>query len=225
MSNVGSYQSVKAHVDELARQCGRDPATITLITVTKTHPVEQIIPAYKAGCRDFGESRVQEALDKISLAPNDIRWHLIGTLQANKIKKVIGRFALIHSIDSLKLARKIAYDSLVVGLLTPILLQVNVLREETKHGFTVEELRDQIHEIFALEGVSVKGLMTMAPLTEDETVIRTCFAALRDLRDEVKTWADTPEGFTELSMGMSHDYPIAIEEGATLLRIGSAIFN
>lgn len=216
---------MRAHVDELARQCGRDPATITLVAVTKTHPIEEIIPVYQGGCYDFGESRVKEALEKILLVPDDIRWHLIGTLQANKIKKVLGHFALIHSINSLELAKKISHYSINAEIVTPILLQVNVSGEATKQGFTSEELKRQIQEIFALQGVEVRGLMTMAPLTEDESVIRGCFSALRDLRDAVKGWADAQESFSELSMGMSHDYPIAIQEGATILRVGSAIFN
>lgn len=224
MDSGGSYRSVKDHVDELARRCGRDPDSISLVAVTKTHSIEQVMPIYQAGCRDFGESRVQEALDKMPLMPDDSRWHLIGTLQANKIKKIIGRFVLIHSVDSLELTKKISEYSMLAKIVTPLLLQVNTSGELTKHGFTPEELRLQIREVFALEGVEVRGLMTMAPLTEDVGVIRQCFSILRYLRDEIKGWLDIPASFRELSMGMSHDYPIAIEEGATILRVGSAIF-
>jgi PLP dependent protein len=219
-----SYQAVKDHVDMLARRCGRDPGSISLVAVTKTHPIEQIMTVYQSGCRDFGESRVQEALEKVPLAPDDSRWHLIGTLQGNKVKKVIGRFALIHSVDSLELTKTISLHSISSGIITPILLQVNTSAEATKHGFSPEELMQQISEVFALKGVEVKGLMTMAPFTEDVGVTRQCFSLLRCLRDEVRGWLDTPASFRELSMGMSHDYPIAIEEGATILRIGSAIF-
>ncbi len=225
MSSQMAYDVIRRYVDELARQCGRDPADIVLVAVTKTEPMEQVLSAYAAGCRDFGESRVQEALEKIPLAPQDCRWHLIGTLQANKVNKVVGQFVLIHSVDSVVLAQKISQCSVDRGVVTPILLQVNTSGEVSKHGLTPDQCRREIPEVFALGGVAVRGLMTMAPLTEDEQVIRRCFSGLRNLRNEIMAWDGVPACFRELSMGMSHDYPLAIQEGATILRIGSAIFG
>lgn len=224
MDGGEAYRSVKDHVHALARQCGRNPDDISLIAVSKTRSIEEMMPIYQAGCRDFGESRVQESLEKIPLMPQDIRWHLIGSLQANKIKKVIGHFALIHSVDSIELAKKISEYSIDAHVITAILLQVNTSGEGTKHGFSPEAFIQQIREVFALEGIEVRGLMTMAPLTKDTNVIWQCFSLLRHLRDEVRRWDGVPDSFNDLSMGMSHDYPIAVEEGATLLRIGSALF-
>lgn len=217
--NVGEqYLKLKREIAELATRCGRNPDTITLVAVTKMSPLEHVLPAYESGCRDFGENRVQEALGKISTAPNDLNWHLIGTLQKNKVRKVIGKFALIHSVDRLSLAEKISSCSEEEGIVTLILLEANTSGEEAKHGLTPEEWRECYPQVIALQGIKVEGFMTMAPFVEDEAVIRDCFRQLRLLRDELQ-----PGG--HLSMGMTHDYPIAIEEGATLLRIGTAIFG
>jgi pyridoxal phosphate enzyme (YggS family) len=198
-----SYQDVIPHI----------PKNVKLVAVTKNVPVEDISLVYELGCRDFGENRVQDALPKIEELPPDIRWHFIGTLQKNKVKKVVGNFALIHSVDSVELAQEISKQ----GIDTSILLQVNTSGEESKQGFTEDEFRRDLAMIQKMPYIQVKGLMTMAPLTEDVDQIRMCFRRLRELRDEL--------GLKELSMGMSHDYKIAIEEGATIVRIGSAIFS
>lgn len=217
------YLEVKKNVVELAAKAGRNPDDITIVTVTKTHPLDELLPAYEAGSRDFGESRIQEALPKMESAPSDIRWHLIGSLQKNKVNKAVGRFVLIHSVDSPELAYKISEVSQKENLITPILLQVNTSHEATKHGLSPEEWRKYFERISTLPGIDLQGLMTMAPLTEDTRKIRQTFAALRLFKNELTERANRP--IKHLSMGMSHDYPIAIEEGATLLRIGTSIFK
>lgn len=189
------------------------PANVSLIVVSKTASVEAIRQVYDLGCLDFGENRVQDALAKRDVLPKDIRWHFIGTLQKNKVKKVVGHFALIHSVDSVELAEEISKHKVP----TDILLQVNTSGEASKQGFTPDDLVKNLSSIQQLPYITVKGLMTMAPLTEDKEVIRKCFRDLRILRDRF--------GLQELSMGMSHDYQIAIEEGATMVRIGTAIFS
>jgi len=211
-----NYQSIQADVARIAETCGRKPQEITIVTVSKEHPWTEAASAYANGCRNFGENRLQEALEKQPQAPQDIQWHLIGTLQKNKVHKAIGKFALIHSVDSLDLAKKISISSADAKINTPILLQVNVSGESSKHGFSPTDCKSLFPQLKQLSHLKIEGLMTMAPFVEDEALIRRCFADLRTLRDEL--------ALTELSMGMSHDYPIAIEEGATLLRIGTAIF-
>jgi PLP dependent protein len=198
-------------------KAGRSLDEITLIAVTKHHPLEEILPIYEEGIINFGESRVQEALPKMEDAPKFIHWHLIGHLQKNKVKKVIGKFHLIHSVDSLELAESLSRASGEGGITTNILLQVNVSGEAAKQGLSREEWEKVKREVCSLPHLKIEGLMTMAPLTEDVDLIRRVFRDLRKMRD---VW-----GLKHLSMGMSHDFEIAIEEGATLLRIGSAIFE
>jgi hypothetical protein len=181
----------------------------TLVVVTKNHSIDEIMQVYNEGCRDFGENRLQEALPKIEALPKDIRWHFIGSLQRNKVNKVVENFSFIHSIDSLPLAEKIA----ATGKKIPCFLEVNTSGETSKHGFTIEECE----KLPKMEGIEIVGLMTMAPLTDDKRVIRSCFSKLRLLKEKL--------GLKFLSMGMSHDWRIALEEGATHLRIGSAIFD
>ncbi len=206
--------------DQIAEAChrlSRNPADITLIAVTKYANLETIREAYGFGLRTFGESRIPAALDKLARLPSDIAWHFIGHLQSNKVGKAIGRFSLIHSVDSCELAQKISLASIQNSCTTPILLQVNTSGEPSKQGFTSDTCRRHFLDLSRLPGISIDGLMTMAPLTDDTNVIRACFSHLRILRDDLK--------LRHLSMGMSHDFPIAIEEGATLLRIGSALFG
>lgn len=219
------YSILVQDVHKIAIECGRNPNDITLVAVSKTHSWDNVAPAYAAGCRNFGENRVQEALEKIAAAPADVRWHLIGSLQKNKVNKIIGKFALIHSVDSVDLATKIAHTSASTGVVTPILLEVNTSGEVSKHGFNEKELLDAFDALTQLQGIRLDGLMTMAPLTNDEDVIRRCFGRLRHLRDLFKEKGCRNAPMNHLSMGMSNDYRIAIEEGATLLRIGSALFE
>lgn len=211
------YQKLLDEIALTAVQCGRNPSEITLIAVTKQVDWQAAFPLYVHGQRDFGESRIPEALTKKNEAPSDCRWHFIGNLQKNKIRKAVGQFALIHSIDSFELAQKLSEVSLEYKLITSILLQVNTSGETSKHGFSPEQLKRGFEDILKLDGLSVEGLMTMAPLTDDKKILHQCFGSLRKLRDDLN--------LKHLSMGMSNDYRVAIEEGATLLRIGSTLFS
>jgi pyridoxal phosphate enzyme (YggS family) len=224
--NIETHYCQVAHtVREKALACGRRPEEITLIAVSKTFPFESIQSVYQEGGRDFGESRIQEALEKISQMPKDCKWHLIGTLQSNKVNKAISAFQLIHSVDTPLLAQKISEASQAKGIMTSILLQVNTSGEKTKHGLSPEEWERALERINQLSHLRIEGLMTMAPYTEDEQVIRACFHHLYQLRESWRKQMKNPAIFQHLSMGMSHDYLIAIEEGATLVRVGSAIFG
>lgn len=220
-----SYQEVRRKVLDCARKEGRNPSDITIVTVTKTHLASEIAEVFREGCRDFGENRVQEALEKIPQISPHARWHFIGTLQKNKVRKAIGRFSLIHSVDSFDLAQRISEASLESGLVTDILLQANTSAEATKHGLSGDEWKCCFEKLLELSGIAIKGLMTMAPLTDDQECIRHCFRDLRLLRADLVKQAGDRAFLSHLSMGMSHDYPIAIAEGATILRIGTAIFD
>lgn len=199
------YQQLMDEIREMSDE-------VTLVAVTKTATVDQIMEVYDAGHRDFGENRLQDALPKMLQLPEDIHWHFIGHLQTNKVAKVVSYFDKIHSVDSIHLAEKIASQEIK----RPVLLEVNVSGEESKHGFSTDELLRQFDSIQRLD-LQVEGLMTMAPFDAEESVVRNCFRRLRELRDQL--------GLKELSMGMTQDWRIAIEEGATFVRIGSAIFG
>jgi PLP dependent protein len=220
-----SYIKIKGRLEQIVTASGRTPDDITLVAVTKSFSLEHVLPSYKAGCREFGENKVQEALGKIQEAPDDIHWHLIGSLQKNKVRKVIGKFSLIHSVDSLELAEKISQCSEEKGICTNILLQVNTSGEESKHGLTCRQWRNRFDKILSLNNISIQGLMTIAPFTKDTTIVRNCFRKLREFRDELQEQVGDDTLLQHLSMGMTNDYPIAIEEGATIVRIGSAIFG
>lgn len=223
-SSAKNYLSVKEKVRHHAIKCNRDPNEITIVAVSKGYSWDQVAPVYQAGCRLFGENRLQEALEKKEkAAENDIQWHFIGTLQTNKVRQSVGQFALIHSVDSVELAEKINQVSLEKECVSAILLQVNVSGEKSKHGLSCAQWKQQISKMIHLPAVKVEGLMTMAPLTQNQDAIRNCFGGLRHLREELV--AETGQLMPHLSMGMSQDYPIAIEEGATLLRIGNSIFS
>lgn len=225
MSIQKNLAKIQAEIAEKAHAVGRISSEIELIVVTKNQSLNNIKEAYDFGCRKFGENRVIEALEKKTSLPEDISWHLIGSLQSNKINKAIGHFSLIHSVDSLELAQKISHVSEEKELQTAILLQVNISGESTKHGLSAEQWKQHVRGLDRLSGLKIQGLMTMAPLTEDIGVIRNCFRSLRQLKEEFQQRFTNPQDFYHLSMGMSHDYPIAIEEGATILRIGTAIFS
>jgi pyridoxal phosphate enzyme (YggS family) len=223
MSN--RYLAVKEHVRTLAIGCGRDPDSIILVAVTKGHSLDEVLPAYRDGCSDFGENRLVEAFEKMADAPEDLRWHLIGTLQSNKVRKAVGKFVLIHSVDTPELAKKIALESNENGIATDILLQVNTSGEATKHGLTIDQWEMQLDAIAKEKGIRIRGLMTMGALGGDEISVRRSFASLREFRDRINNSYRGELHLEHLSMGMSADYPWAIAEGATILRIGSAIFT
>ena len=205
------------------------PQGVELVAVSKFHPAEAIAEAYQAGQRAFGESRIQELLVKIPALPEDIRWHFIGHLQTNKVRQLVAtrRIALIESIDSERLLRLVDAESERAGIVSKVLMQVHVAREETKFGFLPEELLDFFRNrgFETLKATHICGLMGMASNTDDTARIEADFKAIADLRKEILDIFPDLRGFDTLSMGMSHDYPIAIKAGANLVRVGTAIFG
>ena len=197
----------------------------TLIAVSKTKPVELIKEAYEAGIRDLGENRVQEIVDKYPQLPRDIRWHLIGHLQTNKVKYIIDKVAMIHSVDSLKLAQEISRQAQKADVTMDILIEVNISMEETKFGVTASDTEALIREISLLPGIRVRGLMTVAPPVHDPEENRAFFCALRQLLVDIGGKNIDNVFMDCLSMGMSGDYTVAIEEGATFVRVGTSIFG
>lgn len=212
-----NYQRVLEDVNQHAIKFGRDPDEIKVIAVSKNQPLTNIERLNEMGCQDFGENRIQEALLKIEASKMPLKWHFIGPLQKNKVRKAIGKFDLIHSVDSPELVSKISEISQECSLKTSLLLQVNISDESSKQGFSPESLLDNYGIIAQLPSIKIEGLMTMAPFVKDEKLIRRCFSTLYQLKEKL--------GLKHLSMGMSQDYHLAIEEGATMLRIGSAIFE
>ena len=221
------YAEVIKRVEEAAVRSGRNPEDITLVAVTKTHTADEINEAIDAGATDIGENRVQELLEKYeSVKP--VRWHLIGHLQTNKVKNVIGRVVMIHSVDSLKLAREIDKRSEAAGLVTDILIEINSAMEETKSGIDGAELRELCEEIAAVcPHVRIRGLMCIPPMAIDPEDARPYFKEAAALFEEMRSWGLPADRFRpdELSMGMSGDFEVAIEEGATIVRVGSSIFG
>ena len=205
------------------------PSGVELVAVSKFHPVEALQEAYTAGQRLFGESRIQELLVKIPAMPDDVRWHFIGHLQTNKVRHLVGtrRIALIESIDSERLLRLVDAESERAGIVSRVLLQVHVAQEETKFGFTPDELLDFFSRraFESLRATHICGLMGMASNTDDMDRVRADFRTIASLKDEVARMCPDLRGFDTLSMGMSHDYPEAIEAGANLVRVGTAIFG
>lgn len=201
---------------------------VTVIAVTKTVETDLIEQAFNAGVTEYGENRVLDALKKQDEMPpsmaDKINWHLIGHLQTNKVKKVVGRFALIHSIDSMHLAEEMAREAEKQGVIQPVLLQAKILEDPGKTGFSPEELKANFSALVALPNLKIRGLMTMAPLTQDVDTQRACFNGLRQLRDELQQ-QDSNVLLEELSMGMTDDWQEAIKCGATMVRIGRGIFG
>ncbi len=216
-------EGIRVRIADAAARSYRAASEVELIAVSKTQPAEAVREAYEAGQPVFGENRVQELLAKSPLLPSAVRWHLIGHLQKNKIRKVLPVCELIHGVDSLELAQDIDRIAAECGLFPKILLEVNVSGEGTKFGFKPEVVESQIEQLLALPRVQVEGLMTIAPLCETAEDARPFFAALRTLRDHLAAKSGVP--LTVLSMGMSGDFEVAIEEGATLVRVGTAIFG
>lgn len=198
---------------------------VTLVAVSKMHSVEEIKEAYDAGIRDFGENKVQEMISKIDLLPKDIRWHLIGHLQTNKVKYIIGKTHLIHSVDSFRLAEEINKQSEKANLITGILVQINISGEETKFGIDKEETVILINQISKLKNVAIQGLMTIAPNEEDPENTRAVFRQLRNLSIDIKELNIDNVNMNVLSMGMSGDFMVAIDEGSNLVRVGTRIFG
>jgi len=215
--------AIKARISEVASSCGRSPDSVRLVAVSKTHPAESVREAYEEGQTIFGENRVQELLAKAPDLPGSIEWHLIGHLQKNKIRKVLPVCTLIHGVDSLELAQDIDRVAAELGLFPRILMEVNVAGEASKFGFAPDKLRACWEQILTLPRIQVEGLMTIAPLSEKSEEVRPFFSELRTLRDTLEKDGGAP--LPVLSMGMSGDFEVAIAEGATLVRIGTAIFG
>ena len=221
-------ENIKAVEDRIAAECqkaGRDPEDVTLIAVSKTKPVEMLREAYEYGCRDFGENKVQELLDKYEEMPRDIRWHMIGHLQRNKVKYIVDKVYLIHSVDSLRLAEEISKEAVKKNVCVNILVEVNVANEETKFGTTCEEVKQLVQDIAKLPNICVKGLMTIAPFVENAEKNRPFFSNLKKISVDIMEENIDNITMENLSMGMTGDYPIALSEGATYVRVGTGIFG
>jgi pyridoxal phosphate enzyme (YggS family) len=214
---------VRNAIAQAAQASGRNTTEIELVAVTKTHPAEIVREAVDAGQLVFGESKVQEARAKIPSLPSHLRWHFIGHLQKNKIRHALPSFELIHSVDSLDLAQAIDRIAQEDGLYTRILLEVNLAGEGSKFGFRPDKLREEIELLLALPRLSIEGLMCIPPLAEEAEASRKYFVKLRELRNALE--GEFQVKFPQLSMGMTNDYNVAVEEGATLVRVGTAIFG
>jgi pyridoxal phosphate enzyme (YggS family) len=218
------YQKIEEEISDYSALRGV-PYPVKLVAVSKGQAVDALREVMIGGCYEFGESRVQEALEKQAALSPSIHWHMIGPLQTNKLPKLIGKFVLIHSVSSLELLQGIDERSKRAGLITNVLLQSNTSGEETKQGLSPEEWEKAWPAIASLQSVKIEGLMTIAPLTDDHQIIRDAFANLRKLQERLQEKAYPHTPLYHLSMGMSHDWRIAIEEGATILRIGNQIFS
>lgn len=207
-----------------AARAGRTAESITLLAVSKTFPVSDIMQAYADGQRIFGENRLQEAMEKMPQMPQDCEWHLIGPLQRNKVRKALEQgFALIQAVDSMKLAATISRIAGELEITARILLEVNIDGEASKHGFTPQQLEEEWEALTELPGLDIRGLMCIPAPVDDPQDARPAFAALRTLAEKLRKRGPLP--LPELSMGMSHDFEVAVEEGATIVRVGSAIFG
>ncbi len=214
--------------DNIKKTCikaNRAEDAAKLIAVSKTKPADMVLEAYNCGMRDFGENKVQEIMDKYPVLPKDIRWHLIGHLQRNKVKYIIDKVYLIHSVDSVRLAEQIQHEAEKANVHMNILIQVNIAMEDTKFGLNVDELTDTIQQISKFERVHIMGLMTIGPMTDNVENIRMVFRKLKQLSVDIQSKNIDNVNMNVLSMGMSGDYTIAIEEGSTYVRVGTSIFG
>lgn len=220
-----NYDKVAGNILKVCGKSGRKPDEVTLIAVSKTKPVSMLQEIYDHGCRDFGENKVQELVEKYEVMPKDIRWHLIGHLQRNKVKYVVDKAALIHSVDSLKLAEEISKEALKKNVEVDILIEVNVAGEESKFGVKTVDAPELVSQIAELPGIHIKGLMTIAPYVENPEDNRQYFAQLRQLSVDISAKNIDNVTMNVLSMGMTGDYETAVSEGATLVRVGTGIFG
>ena len=218
-------QEVEKRIQAACDRAGRKREEVTLIAVSKTKPVETLQEAYDLGVRIFGENKVQELTAKYEALPKDIHWHMIGHLQTNKVKYIIDKAELIHSVDSLKLAETIEKEAAKHDLIADILVEVNVAEEESKFGMKMEEVIPFVEKVSAFPHVRVRGLMTIAPFVEDPEENRSIFADLHKLYIDIKKKNHDNDTVSVLSMGMTNDYEVAIEEGATMVRVGPGIFG
>ena len=217
--------NVEKNIEQACKNAGRSRDEVTLIAVSKTKPVEMLQEIYDENIRDFGENKVQELCSKMEQLPSDIRWHMIGHLQRNKVKYIVGKVELIHSVDTYRLAEEINIQAKKQNVIVPILVEVNIAHEESKFGISAEDAILLVEEISKLENIRIKGLMTIAPYVENTEDNRLYFRKIKQLSVDI-TNKNIDNVFMEiLSMGMTGDYMVAIEEGATMVRVGTGIFG
>lgn len=220
--NLGQVQE---NIKKACKNSNRMTEDVTLIAVSKTKPVSMLMEAYEWGCREFGENKVQELVDKYEIMPKDIKWHMIGHLQRNKVKYIVDKAALIHSVDSLKLAQEISKEALKKQVQVSILIEVNVAGEESKFGVKPEDAEKLIRQVALLPGINIKGLMTIAPYVDVPEENRQYFEQLKQLSVDINCKNIDNVSMNVLSMGMTGDYMVAIEEGASCIRVGTGIFG
>lgn len=220
-----NLEEVERNICAACNRSGRKREDVTLISVSKTKPINMLEEAYAAGSRDFGENKPQELREKQETLPTDIRWHMIGHLQRNKIKYIIDKACMIHSVDSERLAEAVSLEAGKRGIVMPVLVEVNIAREESKFGIYEEDTPAFIEKISALPNIRVEGLMTIAPFVENAEENRIFFRKLRNLYVDIKSKNIDNVTMCNLSMGMTGDYQVAIEEGATMVRVGTGIFG
>ena len=220
-----NLEIVNQKIAQACERAGRRRDEVTLIAVSKTKPVSLLEEAYQAGARDFGENKVQEMMDKIPVLPEDIKWHMIGHLQRNKVKYLIGKTTLIHSVDSMRLAEEISRLSTKNNVTTDILIEVNIAEEESKFGTSRDEAISLVEEVSGLSGIRICGLMTIAPYVDDPEDNRKYFREIKKLSVDIANRNIDNVSMSILSMGITGDYEVAIEEGATMVRVGTGIFG
>lgn len=220
-----NLEQVRKNIDEACRMAGRDSKEVTLIAVSKTKPVSMLKEAYDAGARCFGENKVQEIMDKHPQLPEDIQWHMIGHLQRNKVKYIVDKVSMIHSVDSLRLAQTIEQEAAKHNVCVPVLLEVNVAQEESKFGLKMDEVLPLIETIADFPHIKVQGLMTIAPYVENAEDNRDFFRQLKKLSVDIEAKNINNVSMSVLSMGMTGDYQVAVQEGATMVRVGTGIFG
>lgn len=216
---------VEKNIEQACKNAGRNRNEVTLIAVSKTKPVEMLQEIYDENIRDFGENKVQELCSKMEQLPSDIRWHMIGHLQRNKVKYIVGKVELIHSVDTYRLAEEINIQAKKQNVIVPILVEVNIAHEESKFGISAEDAILLVEEISRLENIRIKGLMTIAPYVENPEDNRLYFRKIKQLSVDITNKNIDNVSMEILSMGMTGDYMVAIEEGATMVRVGTGIFG
>ena len=217
--------AVEEKITEACKRAGRAREEVTLIAVSKTKPLEMLQEIYDENIRDFGENKVQEMCDKIENMPSDVNWHMIGHLQTNKVKYIVGKTKLIHSVDSLQLAKEIQKQAEKKNVIVEVLIEVNIAEEESKFGIHKDETIELVTEISQLKNVKIMGLMTIAPYVENPEDNRKYFRAIKQLSVDIDNQNIDNVSMSVLSMGMTGDYTVAIEEGATYVRVGTGIFG
>ena len=222
---VENIKQVEENIKQACEKVGRNPEEVTLIAVSKTKPVEMLQEIYDENIRDFGENKVQELCSKMEQLPSDIHWHMIGHLQRNKVKYIVGKVELIHSVDTYRLAEEINIQAKKQNVIVPILVEVNIAHEESKFGISAEDAILLVEEISRLENIRIKGLMTIAPYVENPEDNRLYFRKIKQLSVDITNKNIDNVSMEILSMGMTGDYMVAIEEGATMVRVGTGIFG